>query len=175
MAQPVQQLNQFAQKTLKGEVAAIPNPATLSCIMYPSSSNILYAGDAVVLYPGTSNQIMVDLAAATDVPFGIVIRNPKKASFEAADALEIALPGSVVVVESYSTFNRGQNLTWYPTGLQFKAAVSGSPSFGIALDTSTATGQLVRMYVRSGADFSSSSSSSSCRSSSSSSSSSAAA
>lgn len=172
MTQPVQQLNQFAQKTLKGEVAAIPNPSTLSVQVYPSSANTIHPGDAVRLYPGVSNQIMVDLAAANELPFGVAIRNVKKSTFTAGDALEIALSGSVVVIESYSTFSRGQNLTWYATGLQFKTAASGDPSFGVALDQSSATGQLVRMFIRTGADFSSSSSSSSCRSSSSSSSSS---
>lgn len=170
MAQPVQQLNQFGQKPLKGVVAAVPNPVTLSVVLDPASSNTLYAGDGVKLQSGASPSIMVDLAAATDPVFGYVIRNIKKASYSAGDALEIALANSVIVLEAYGQINRGQNIEWYATGHQVKAHAGVNPISGTILDQSLATGDLVRVLVRSVAEYSSSSSSSSCRSSSSSSS-----
>ena len=173
MTQSVQQLNQFGQKPLKGEVAAIPNPVTLSAQIDPSSSGTLYAGDAVRLVSGTSATILVDTVAATGTVFGFVIRNPKKSSYTAGDAVEIALPNSVILLEAYSTISRGNNVEWYPGGNRVKTHAGVNTICGTCLDMSTATGDLVRVLVRTVLEYSSSSScrssSSSCRSSSSSS------
>ena len=173
MAAPTQSLNQFGMKQLKGEVSMVPSPATISVQLTPAAGNSVYAGDAVKLIAGTSKQILVDLAAVADIPIGIVIRAQKTTVYTAGQSLEIALPGSVIVVEAYGVINRGQALEWYsPTSAkQFKAAAGVYPTFGVALDSSSATGDLIRMLVRAGEEYSSSSSSSSCRSSSSSSSS----
>jgi hypothetical protein len=170
MAQPTQALNQFGQKGLKGVVAAVPNPVTLSVVLVPVTGTTLYAGDAVKLASGASPMILVDLAASTDPVFGYVIRNQKKSSFLAGDALEIALANSVIVLEAYGAINRGQQIEWYAAGHQVKANAGTNPVSGTVLDQSAATGDLIRVLVRNIAEYSSSSSSSSCRSSSSSSS-----
>lgn len=170
MTQPVQQLNQFTQATLKGEVSAIPNPMTISVQLHKDSTDTLYPGDVVTLYDGAGSAILVALAAATDVPFGVVIRSPKKASFTANDVFEVAMDGSVINMESYSTIARGNKVEWYPTGRQVKQFAGSNKCVGTCLDKATATGQIVRIKVRSVDAYSSSSSSSSCRSSSSSSS-----
>lgn len=166
-----QNMNQFAQTPIKGSIAAIVNPTTLSVQIDINSGSTLYAGSAVKLVAGTANTILVDLAIATDTIFGFIIYNPKKGSFTAGDTVEIALPNSVIYLESYGAFNRGQNLEYYATGTRVTVSAGTNPIVGTALDTSTASGQLVRVYVRTVAEFSSSSSSSSCKSSSSSSSS----
>jgi hypothetical protein len=176
MVQPAQQLNQFGQKPLKGEVAAIPNPVTLSAQIPYDSASTLYAGDAVRLMSGASSTILVDTVLAAGVTFGFIIRNPKKSSFTAGDAVEVALPNSVILLEGYSTISRGNQVEWYPTGHQVRASQGTNPIVGTCLDTCSATGDLIRILVRTVLEYSSSSSSrsssSSSRSSSSSSSSS---
>jgi predicted RecA/RadA family phage recombinase len=176
MTQPTQTLNQFGQKPLKGTVAAIPTPTTLSVQVSPSSSETIYAGDMVRLVGGTSPTILVDLCTVvSDQMIGFVIRNPKKASYVAGDALEIAMENSVILLEAYGTINRGNKVEWYPTGKQVKQNAGVNSAVGTALDVAAATGDLIRVLLATTDAYSSSSSScssssSSCRSSSSSSS-----
>lgn len=171
MAQ-TQNLNQFGMAALKGEVAAMPNPVTLSVQVDPASSNTIVAGDAVKLMSGVvGKQIIVDKCAATDITFGFVIRNPKKDAWTASQSLEIALPNSIIVLESYAAINRGQQVEFYPTGSKVKAAAGVNPVCGTCLDQIGGANTLGRIMVRTVAEYSSSSScsSSSSRSSSSSS------
>ena len=164
-----QQLNQFNQKALKGEVDAIPNPVTISCQIPYDSASTLYAGDAVRLVSGTSNTILVDSVLATGIVFGFIIRNPKRTYFAAGDAVEIALPNSVIRLEAYSTISRGNQVEWLPANSRVRASAGTNPICGTCLDVASATGDLVRILVRTELEYSSSSS---CRSSSSKSSSS---
>ena len=174
----VQNMNQFSQTPLKGNVAAITNADTISVQVDANSSNTIYPGDFVRLTDTTGSTIVVDLATTGQTADGVVIYTPKKASFTAGDPLEIALPGSVVYLESYGAISRGHRLEWYSTGNQVKSWAGANPTCAKALDKASATGQLIRALILESVDtdYSSSSScrssSSSCRSSSSSSSSS---
>lgn len=167
-----QNMNQFQQGAMKGDLY-LPSSPTISVQLHASATTV-YPGSAVKLYAGTSNTILVDKAGANDDIFGWVIRNPKKTSFAAGDTLEVALTGSVITVESSAAFERGQQLEFVATNDLVKAFAGSNTPVGVALDKATAANQLIRMFIKSEAEYSSSSSSSSCRSSSSSSSSSAA-
>jgi hypothetical protein len=175
MTQPVQSLNQFGMKPLKGVVEGVPNPTTLSVVMGPSATTV-YAGDAVRLIGGAAAQILVDFCAVvSDQVIGFVIRNQKKTSFAAGDAVEIAMEQSVIRLEAYGAIARGNKVEWYPTGHQVKQCAGVNSACGTALDIASATGDLIRVMIAQTDAYSSSSSccsssSSSCRSSSSSSS-----
>jgi hypothetical protein len=168
-----QNQNQITQGPDKGDVSAIPSPNTISCQITTASANTFYAGTAVVLIAGTANTILVEKAAATSQIFGFVIRNPKKPSHTAGGKVEIAMPGTVMNMESASAVNRGQLVEYVATNDLIQAYAGVNTAIGVALDTATAANQLIRVLIRTVIDYSSSSSSSSCRSSSSSSSSSA--
>lgn len=168
-----QNLNQFAQTPIKGDVAGVPNPSTLSCQLTTASSNTPKAGYLVKLIAGTANTILVEQAGPTDVPFGFIVFNPKKDTYAAGDQMEVAISGSVINLETAGSFNRGQNVEFVTSGGRVQVYGGTNNICGVALDTATAAGQIVRVLVRTVAEYSSSSSSSSCRSSSSSSSSSA--
>lgn len=167
-----QNMNQFAQGPVKGSLSAIPSPTTISCQLTIASSNTLVAGSAVKLIAGSAHTILVEKSAATEAIFGFVIFNPKKASFAAGDPVEIALPNSVMYMESSASFNRGQLVEQVASGDKVAPYAGVNTTVGLALDTASAANQLVRVLIRTVAEYSSSSSSSSCRSSSSSSSSS---
>lgn len=168
-----QNQNQITQGANKGDLSAIPNPSTISCNITTASASTFYAGTAVVLIAGTANAILVDKATATSQIFGFVIRNPRKPSHTAGGKVEVALPGSVMNMESGASFNRGQLVEYSAANDQVIAYAGVNTAIGVALDNATAANQLVRVLIRTVIDYSSSSSSSSCRSSSSSSSSSA--
>lgn len=168
-----QNMNQFAQGPIKGDVSAIPSPNVISCQITTTSSNTLKAGSAVKLVAGTAYTILVDKSAATEQQIGFVVFNPKKDSFTAGDQIEVALAECVMWMEAGAAFNRGQNVEQVSTGDKVIAYAGVNTAVGVALDTASASGDLVRILIRNAIEFSSSSSSSSCRSSSSSSSSSA--
>lgn len=168
-------MNQFAQGPIKGNVSGVPNPTTLPAQISKDSTDTFYPGTAVKLIAGAAKTILVAKAAATEAVFGFVVWSPKKSSFTAGDAVEVALPGSVMYMESSAAFNRGQLLEQVASGDKMKAWAGSNTVSGLALDTASAASQIVRVMIRTVSTFSSSSSSSSSRSSSSSSSSSAAA
>ncbi len=166
-----QNQNQTSQGPIKGGLSAVPNPATISCQITINSVSTFYAGTAVKLISGTANTILVEKAAATDQIFGFVILNPKKPSHVAGGKVEVALPGSVMEMESNAAFNRGQLVEIVASGDKVIAYAGVNTAAGVALDSTTGAAQLARVLIRTVIDYSSSSSSSSCRSSSSSSSS----
>ena len=173
----IQNMNQFNMGAIKGSLASIPNPVTLSAQINPNSTDTLYPGSAVKLTSGVSSEtVLVDLAAQADIAFGFVVWTPKKSSFTAGNAVEIALPNSVMNMESSGAIGRGNQVEFVPASTRVVQSSGTNKPSGIALDIATATGQLIRVLIKTGMEFSSSSScrsssSSSCRSSSSSSSS----
>lgn len=169
-----QNMNQFGQTPLKGRVSNVPTPSTISCQITGASSNTFYPGTAVVLISGTSQTILIEKATATQPIFGFVVWNPKQVKWTAGMNVEVAMPGTVMEMESQAAFNRGQLLQQVATNDQVQAYTGGTnTTIGIALDTASGANKIVRVLIRTVAEYSSSSSSSSSKSSSSSSSSSA--
>lgn len=166
-----QNMNQFAMGSVKGQCAAVPAANVISAQLTTASVGTPKAGAAVKLIAGQANTILVEVAAATDDIFGFIVWNPKKNTYAAGDSFEVALPGTVMTMESSSAFNRGQSLEIVASGEKVKAYAGTNTPCGVALDTASGAGQLVRVLIRVESEYSSSSSSSSCRSSSSSSSS----
>ena len=167
-----QNMNQFAQSPLKGDLAKIVNPSTISAQVDIGAASALVAGTMVKLTTSTGHTILVDTAAATTQnPLGFVIYSPKKDSWTGGDALEIAMNGSVIYLEAAEAISRGRSLEYVASGAKVRASRGSNPVIGIALDNATATGGLIRVLVDI-ETYPSQSSSSSSRSSSSSSSSS---
>ena len=166
----VQNMNQFSQTPLKGDLAAVVSPSTLSAQVDATSMNTIVAGELVKLSTATGNSILVDSGAAnTQNPLGFAIYSPKKDKFTSGNALEVALSGSVIWLEAASYISRGRSLEYVASGAKVRASEGSNPVIGIALDNASA-GQLIRVLVSIEAYPSqSSSSSSSCSSSSSSS------
>lgn len=148
-----QNMNQTVQTAIKGRVSHIPTPATITVQALGTSLNTFYPASAVKLVAGSSPTILVDLAAAGDNIFGFVIWNPKRPNGYTANAkFEIALPGSIMEMESGASFNRGTILdinTGGDDASQVVTHVSGTP-VGIALDQVTGADQLVRVYIQIG-------------------------
>ena len=166
-------LNQLTQGPVKGQVSHLTNPTTISAQIDLASVSTIYAGAAVKLVSRTAKTIVVDLCAASDAVFGYVVYGPKKNSHTAGESIEVLLSNSVLYVEAFDAINRGNQIEFYPTGALVKKAMGTNPVSGVALDNAAAGG-LLRIIVRTVAEYSSSSScscSSSSRSSSSSSSS----
>lgn len=145
-----QNMNQVAQTPIKGRVSNVPNPATLSAQVSPLSTQTLFPGSAVYLTTDVANMITVDKATPSLNIFGFLVWNPKRANGQGANSkCEIALPGSVMEMESAAAFNRGSILDQVVLNDQVTTHVSGTP-IGIALDTASGANVLVRVYIQIG-------------------------
>ena len=164
-------LNQFDQTPIRGMVAAVVNPTTISGQVDPNSVATLYAGDAVRLTDTIGETILVDAALAGGPVFAFIVYTQKKSSYTAGDAMELAPGSSVIYLEAGEAIARGHAVEWDATNKQIKSWAGSNPICGLALDHADGEGQLIRVAVRDADDEMISSSSSSCRSSSSSSSS----
>jgi len=145
-----QQMNQFSQRPIKGDIAAIINPSTLSVQFNPNSGTAyLVPGDYVKIVNVDGDQIVVDKCAAADVSFGCVLFNTKKERFYPSDTLEVAMAGSIVWCESSAAINRGVEVEFVATGAKVRTyAGTGNPTCGQALDKVTAGSELLRVLVR---------------------------
>ena len=145
-----QNMNQVTQTPIKGRTSNIPNPSTISVQISPTSIQTLYPGSAVVLTTDVANMITVDKSTPSQNIFGFVCWNPKKPNgWTAGQKVEIALPGSVMEMESAAAYNRGTVLDQVVLNDQVQTHGGGTP-IGIALDNATGANQLTRVYIQIG-------------------------
>lgn len=142
------QMNQFSMTPLKGALALILNPSTISCQVDPASvATTILPGCFVKLVATADGYVpIVDKSAATDVSFGVVLWNPKKELFSAGDAVEVAFLGSIVWAEASAAIDRGAQLEFVATGNKVVTA-TGNPIVGFALDEFSGNGELGRIMV----------------------------
>ena len=165
-----QSMNQEKQTPLKGKVTETPTPNTISCQINPSSSSSFVAGSPVKLISGTSGQILVDLAGPTEPVFGFITYNLKLNKPIAGATVEVALSGSIMMMESAGDIERGNLVEIVTSGTLVQQYRGVNEIVGVCLHKVSGANKLARIFIRtSGALEEASSSSSSCRSSSSSS------
>ena len=144
------QMNQFVGANVKGQVDKIVTPSTFPCQILMTSVHTFVPGDFVKL-AGTAQggAILVEICAATDVPFGVIGYSVKKNSYVAGDAVEILGVGSVVWLESGAAISTGDSLEFVPTGAKVITNAGTNPVVAKSLDTASGTGELVRALLNS--------------------------
>lgn len=144
------QMNQFVGANIKGQVDKIITPSTFPVQIVSTSVHTFVPGDAVKISGTAGNgAILVEICAATDVPFGFVPYTTKKNSYIAGEALEVLAPGSVLYLESAAAITAGASLEFVPTGSLIQTNAGTYPICGIALDSAAAANDLIRCLVRS--------------------------
>ena len=149
-----QQMNQFGMLPIKGNIAAIVNPVTLSAVIDPASAyntyaNAIVAGDVVYLTNSTGNAILVDKSNTSTKLFGVVLASPKRDKFIGGDPVEVALPGSVVFMEGVNTIGRGDYVEFMAalSAVQTCASNTANTIVGVSLDKSAANSTAVRIWI----------------------------
>jgi hypothetical protein len=147
-----QTLNQFAQTSNLGMLDLQSRGGTV--ISVAVSSNIgtgtLVAGQPVKLDTAQTGGVPQVLPCTSDADpvFGFVNFSLKDQSFASGARLEIALVGCVMFMNSNAAITRGA-----PVEIDITAAGNVGPSAGInpivgyALDSASATGQLLRVFI----------------------------
>ena len=130
-------LNGFGSNVINGEISK-DEAATLT------------AGEAVKI-EDSANGVPKFLAldAATDETFGFITRNLKDSDFVANDRVEVAIEGTIVVMEAGAAIARGASIEVQLAGSKVITGAGVNPKVGIAYDKAAADGDLIRVLVKS--------------------------
>lgn len=131
-------INQFAQTPAPAQVdLQITKAGVLTGKLSASVVGFLNAGCAVKLDPATIGQNPNFLPAAdNEDAFGLIIRTPKRASFQAGDEIQVTmLDGVVIWAVANATVAPGDQL-------EFVTVTSGSPATSQAFAQPLASGKL---------------------------------
>jgi hypothetical protein len=143
--------NQFTMTTLKG---TLDSGSSITCQYYSADpADAIAAGEFVMLA-----DVAASLAPAVSVVkkgadraskyLGMVLTNPLKAAWLPGDKLEVAILGTIAMVEAGSAIASGDRLAYDPAspGVVLGAG-PGESVVGIAMEKASAAGQLIRCLV----------------------------
>ena len=156
MAYLTQNPNQTFMAPILGQVDMAVTPNTKSVMLDPASTNVyVQAGSPVKLVAKAGHgEIIVDACSGpTDGPvYGVVLYNLRKNKYAAGDMMEIGCRGTVVFLESSTTFNRGARVNSTAatsTADPLVTAVANNTDFqiGVAIDQSAAANELNRIEI----------------------------
>lgn len=142
--------NQFFQTPEKGQIDLTINPTVFSVQVDAAQVAPLVPGELVKLATtaGGVPKVLAS-AAATDAHFGVAVFNRKTASFPANAMLEVASFGSVIYMEAGAPITRGASVA-YAASQKVVTAVATNTIVGKALDSASADGALIRVYIGAG-------------------------
>ena len=146
--------NSFNQPILLGMADLAFNFNTKSAIINPNSTapaagTPIQVGQAVKLITGAVPGMIVDVAASTDRPYGVIANVLKKNTYSPGDAVEIACRGNVLYLETSAAISRNSPVQCDPTGPTVSTLTTGV-GLGRALDQASGTGQLIRIEIEPG-------------------------
>lgn len=143
--------NQFTITTLKG---TLDSGTSITCQYHSADpADSISAGEFVMLA-----DVAAAVAPAVSVVkkgvdrasqyLGMVLTNPLKAAWVSGDKLEVAILGTIAMVEAGSALASGASLAYDPlTPGVVIGAGAGESVVGIAMEKATAAGQLIRCLV----------------------------
>jgi len=145
--------NQFTQTPILGMPDLRQQPNSFFVTLNPDSVfTDFQVGTVLKLIAGTGPQILVDAAAATDVPYGVIPYNLKKNTFAAGDTVQLFADSSVLYLQASAAVNRGAKVQFLNTGGSPTVATRADSNtvLGIALDQAADTGDVIRVQIKCG-------------------------
>lgn len=142
--------NQFAMSTLKGTMDSAGSSAPLTCEFYSATStDTVSAGEFVVIASTAAVNVtkVAKGSAVTDAFFGVVLTNPLADSFGVTKKLEVALSGTIVMVEASAAITAGAQLQYDPATAKVATKSTGT-KVGIALENAVGSGSLIRALIQ---------------------------
>lgn len=142
-------INQFAQTTVQGQLDLLFPGGVISGQVDSTQAVPLIAGQAVKM-TSTSGGLpkFVGLTSNSDKTFGFVSRNLKDVSFPAYSNFELAWTDSVMWMSSGAAISRNSNVEVVFSSNTVITSAGFNPVIGIALDTATGSGQLIRVLIK---------------------------
>jgi hypothetical protein len=142
------ELNEFSMSAKKGQLASRTAFNSDICRILDTSVNTFYGATAVKLVDDTEKEITVEKAGVLDQIYGFVQYNSKKNARVGGDRVDVLGENEIMYMEAGGAFNRGAELEYNPTGDKVIVAGGTNTKIGLALDKSTADGDLVRVKIK---------------------------
>jgi hypothetical protein len=150
MAQNIQNLNQFRQTPMIGQLDMLVNNNVLACRIYSGSvATVLTAGQAMKLVDQVGEIPVIDIAAVTDKVFGFIVHNMKGDTFVKGDVVDLALKDSVMYMQASAAIARGAKVQVDVTGptVATLTSLATNCQVGISLDKPSAAGAMTRVLI----------------------------
>lgn len=155
MSDLLSNINQFEQGNLPGtiDLSTNPNPSVIYCRIDPNGAAADFvAGQGVRLVDagvndGAGPPLVDALTVDTQVPFGVILFDPKQGTHARGDVVAVAVKRSVVNMQAAAALNRGSLVSLTVATAKEVAAVGANAQFGYLLDKASAAGDLVRVLI----------------------------
>lgn len=144
-----QNINQFTQSPVKGQLDLRFNASTVSGSIDTTSNGGLIAGQPVKMIDSAGGAPkFVECGADTDDVYGFINYNGKNSTFEVGDAVEVsALMGNFMYMEASAAIARNAKVMIVVSGSKVATATSGKTIVGRAYDKAASSGDLIRVTI----------------------------
>jgi hypothetical protein len=145
--------NQFSITTLRG---TLDSGSSITCQYYDADpAGLITAGEFVML-SGVAPQSVAPAVSVVKKGvdraskyLGMVLTNPLRSFWISGDKLEVAIIGTIAMVEAKNAIPGGTSLGYDPAFPgQVIGAGPGETVVGVAMESATAAGQLIRALIR---------------------------
>ena len=136
----------------KGQYALLPNlPQEHNVEFYSgTSTDKLPVGAFVKLYSSSTStdHPVVQVCAATDIPYGVVVYDARKSEYAVGERCAIAKTGDVVFCEAAGAIAVGANVQFNPTGWKVDDSTTATYAYvGKAITAASAAGDLIQVEL----------------------------
>lgn len=138
--------NQFKVGQIVGAPTGRANNNVFFCTIDPASVSTIVGGSIVKLKAGAGPQTLVDLAAVTDTPLGVVAWNAKKNTYAAGDVVQVLCVGSHVFLETGAAVSRGARLKFTTSSIVTTHAATNA-IIGKAWGQAAASGDVIEVEI----------------------------
>ena len=139
--------NQFEMATLKG---TLESGSVLECEFYDASAaTALIPGEFVCLGSTVAPNVtkVIKGTGLTSAYFGVVLTNPLKDSYVTGEKCQVAILGSIVIVEASGVITCGASLQYAYDTFKVATHADSNTIVGVALENSTADTKLLRAFI----------------------------
>jgi hypothetical protein len=143
--------NQFSISTTKGTLdTGIGAAYSMSAEFYDASPSATIAPGEAVLLAATTNGTLTKVkkgSAVSDAFFGVVLTNPLKDSFAVGDVLEVAVIGTVVMLEASAAITCGDKLQYDPATGKVALRAGSGVRMAVAMEDASGDGVIFRAMI----------------------------
>lgn len=141
--------NQFSMATTVGTLVS-PNSPVMTVEFYSASASAtLVPGEMVCLGSTVAPNVtkVIKGTGLTSAYFGVVLTNPLKESYAVGERLEIAILGSVVMMQASAAITCGANLQYAYDTFKVATQTASNTIIGVALENAAADTSLLRVFI----------------------------
>jgi len=140
-------MNQFEMATLKG---TLESGSVIECEFYSASASAtVIPGEFVCLGSTVAPNVtkVIKGTGLTSAYFGVVLTNPLKDSYAVGEKLQVAILGSIVLVEASAAITAGASLQYAYDTFKVATQTDSNTIVGIALENASADTSLLRAFI----------------------------